>query len=82
MVMHKTQRRVMLKFLKQHEGVWRKARDPLRCDLCYCTLSKDTAAPITLASYIAKPFPGGGDPYTDSPPMLCDTHARELGLIW
>ncbi len=77
--MHKTQRRVMLKFLKQHNGKWVE-RAGHNCDLCYCEYIKETQEPITLASYISKSV--GRGPYSSSPPRLCTEHARELGLLW
>ena len=80
--MHKTQRRVMLKFLKQHGGKWDERNDNFSCDICYCEQSKGPQQPITLASYISKDPSSGVGPYSSARPRLCNEHARELGLIW
>ena len=83
MVMHKTQRRVMLKFLEQHGGRWSVISELGRCDLCYVRGSKGTAKPVTLARYISRrSWAGDPGPYSDGPPMLCHAHAQELGLVW
>ena len=77
--MHKTQRRVMLKFLKQHKGRWSAPGKYGHCDLCYV---RDDES-VTLASYINKSWEGTGPgPYSDKPPVLCRAHAQELGLVW
>jgi len=82
MVMHKTQRRVMLKFLKQHAGVWLNAKGHRECDICYCLRSKKCGVHVTLANYIVKPEWDDKGPYSDVPPQLCTEHAQELGLVW
>ena len=78
--MHKTQRRVMLKFLKQHGGKW-SSTDGKNCDICQCIGSEQQWETGGLASYISKQ-PGTIGPYSDVQPVLCTEHARELGLIW
>ena len=72
MVMHKTQRRVMLKFLKQHGGKW-NSTDGEDCDICQCIESKQKGEPDGLASYISK------QPYT----MLLEKleHHSALSLV-
>jgi hypothetical protein len=80
--MHKTQRRVMLKFLKQHGGEWYERNDTFSCDLCHCEWSKGTEQPITVASYISKSSASDIGPYSHIPPRLCIEHARELGVVW
>ena len=81
-MIHKTQRRVMLKFLKQHSGKWSESTEYVHCDLCYVEFSKTTTTTVTLARYISKIFKRDSGPYAEGPPILCNTHAQELGLIW
>ena len=81
--MHKTQRRVMLKFLKQHLGHWSTSSGSgSYCDLCYVEYSKTTNTPVTLARYIRKIDKGNPGPYAQASPVLCTTHAQELSLVW
>ena len=82
MVIHKTQRRVMLKFLKQHKSRWSEPSKYSYCDLCYVRDSKARREPITLASYISKGGTTDPGPYSHGPPILCRAHAQELGLVW
>jgi len=78
--MNKTQRRVMLKFLKQHNSNWSNTNRG-DCDICYCVRSKQTTKAISLARYITK-VDGAVGPYSDTQPVLCIEHARELSLVW
>ncbi|KKN28853.1 hypothetical protein LCGC14_0849930 [marine sediment metagenome] len=80
--MHKTQRRVMLRFLKQHAGKWVVAMAPRDCDICYCLERAKEESHVTLVSYIAKRAWDDKGPYSGSPPLLCASHAQELGLLW
>ena len=82
MVMHKTQRRMMLKFLDQHGGRWSGTSNSAHCDLCYIAFSNTTTKPVTLARYISKSWADDPGPYSDGPPILCHAHAQELGLVW
>ena len=82
MVMHKTQRRVMLKFLKQHAGEWVVAMTLLNCDICYCLERARGDSHVALASYIVKRSWDDEGPYSGTPPQLCVSHAQELGLLW